>query len=284
MAVYMTPGYIAATTQPLHHARIGWQNLARGAVITANGTAAGSNLYAPANDQTWEWWQGTLAPIPGFWAATFATPTTINYLAVAAHEGGSAQATFVIDYDAGAGWVEIPGSEFSPADDSPVMVLFENIVCDAIRIRGTGVPPLFFPRVCVIHFGKILEMPRPARWIGHVPGVLNRQFEARPNISERGQRLGNSLIREGLSAAFEFANLDEHWVRATFDLFMRNCMRYGYFIAWRPNQFPDEVLYGWTDQPFPPVNAHGGINRRMSVSWQMKCHNWQGVQAWESES
>ena len=278
--ITLTPAYLAATAQPLLHARIGWQNLARGAVITANGTASGTNLYAPANDQTWEWWQATTAPLPAYWAATFTTPQLVNYCGIAAHEAGSANMTLVLEYDAGGGWVEIADTTISPADDSPIMILFENIICNAIRIRAIAGD--FAPRVCVIHFGKVLEMPRPARWMGHTPGILNRQFEVRPNISERGQRLGNSLIREGLAAAFEFSNLDEHWIRTTFDLFARNCMRYGYFISWRPDQFPDEVLYGWTDQPFPPVNSQGGINRRMSVGWRMSCHNWEGVTAWES--
>ena len=165
-------------------------------------------------------------------------------------------------------------------DDSPIMILFETIPCLGVRLVGWN--STFAPRVGVIHFGKVLEMPRPARWMGHTPGILNRQFETRPNMSERGQRLGNSLIREGLSAAYEFSNLDEHWVRTTFDLFVRNCMRYGYFMAWRPDQFPEEIFYGWTDQQFAPSNTQGGINRRMSVSWRMDCYNWENVAPWVS--
>jgi hypothetical protein len=59
-------------------------------------------------------------------------------------------------------------------------------------------------------------------------------------------------------------------------------MRYGYFISWRPDQFPDEVYYGWTDKAIVPVNSQGGINRKMSVSWAMDCHSPENVQAWES--
>jgi len=278
--IYMTPAYLAATTQPLHHARIGWQNLARGAVITASSTYPGASLYAPTSDQTWEWWQPGVLPGVAWWEATFTTPQIVNYCAIAAHELGSAGNTIFLQYEFGGGWITIADILISPADDSPIMILFEDIVCNSIRLAGGS--GTFAPHISVIHFGKVLEMPRPARWMGNTPGILNRQFTTRPNMSERGQRLGNSLIREGLSASFEFSNLDEHWVRTDFDLFMRNCMRYGYFMAWRPDQFPDEVLYGWTDKPFAPVNSQGGINRRMSVSFPMDCHNWQNVTAWSS--
>lgn len=278
--ILMTPAYLAATTQPLLNARIGWQNLARTAVITSSGVAAGSSQYAPISDQTWEWWQPTAHPANPWWAATFATPQLVNYCAIAAHEIGSAGGTIWVQVDLGGGWIDVADTTLSPANDAPIMILFENIVCEAVRVIGTG--GTFAPHVSVIHFGKVLEMPRPARWMGHVPGILNRQFETRPNIAERGQRLGNSLIREGLAASFEFSNLDENWIRTTFDLFMRNCMRYGYFISWRPDQFPDEVLYGWTDRPFAPSNSQGGINRRMSVDFPMACHNWQNVTAWSS--
>jgi hypothetical protein len=199
---------------------------------------------------------------------------------MAAHELGSATATIKIQYDDGGGWTDIPDAVISPADDSPIMIIFGDITCNAIRVIGTD--GTFMPRMSIIHFGNILEMQRPAKWMGHTPAILNRNFEKRPNVSERGQRLGASLIREGITTAFDFANLDEHWVRSTFDLFMRNCMRYGYFIAWRPDQFPDEVLFGWTDKPIVPSNTQGGINRRMSVSWGMECHSNENVTAWSS--
>lgn len=278
MAVLMTADYIANTAYPLYFSRIGWQNLARTAVVTASSVAPGSYLQAPISDQTWEWWAPT--SIPAWWAATFPTTQLVNYCAIAAHELGSSGATVRVQYDAGGGWFDVPDAVVSPADDSPIMILFDDIPAIAMQIVITGAS--FSPHVSVIHFGKVLEMPRPARWMGHTPGILNRKFETRPNVSERGQRLGNSLIREGLSASFEFSNLDENWVRSTFDLFMRNCMRYGYFMAWRPQQFDDEVLYGWTDKEFAPVNSQMGVNRRMSVSFQMDCHNWQNVTAWES--
>jgi len=279
MGILMTPAYLAATTQPLLNARIGWQNLARTAVITSSGVAAGASQYAPISDQTWEWWQCHHVAT-SWWAATFTTPQLVNYAAIAAHELSSVGATVHVEVDVGGGWVDVADATVTPTDDSPIMILFEDIMADAIRIYITGASAP--PRISVIHFGAVLEMPRPSRWMGHTPGILNRQFETRPNVSERGQRLGNSLLREGLAASFEFSNLDEHWVRTTFDLFMRNCMRYGYFLSWRPDQFPDEVLYGWTDRPFAPSNSQGGINRRMSVSFPMDCHNWQNVTAWSS--
>jgi hypothetical protein len=276
----MTPAYLAATTIPLHHARIGWENLARGAVIGASSVAAGSYIQAPISDQTFEWWQPGTALSIEWWSATFAVPTVVNYCAIAVHEIGSAGTNIFIEYDDGGGWTQVPGATLTPANDGAIMILFEDISCDAIRLAGIG--GTFLPRIGVIYFGRILEMQRPVKWMGHTPTRFNRDFEKRPNKSERGQRLGVSLIREGLSGKFNIENLSEAWVRSTFDLFIVNSMRYGYFMSWRPDQFPDEVYFGWTDKPIIPVNSRGGQTRVMSVNWESDFHSPENVAAWTS--
>jgi hypothetical protein len=161
------------------------------------------------------------------------------------------------------------------------MILFETIVCDGMRLVGSGGTGA--PRGCVIHFGKVLEMPRPVKWLGHTPSFFNRNITKQANFSERGQRLGVSLIRQGVNVTFDVSNLDEAWMRSEFDLFIQNSLRYGYFVSWRPDQFPDEVVYGWTDEPIIPTNTQGGVNRKMSVSWSMQCHVNENVTPWESE-
>jgi hypothetical protein len=275
----MTPAYQAATAYPLLNARIGWENLARLAVITASSTdTAEAYLQAPISDNTFEWWQAT--SLPAWWSAEFSTAQIVNYCGIAAHEIGSAGATVQVQYETGGVWHDVSDAVMTPTDDSVIMFLFENIACDAMRVRLTGVSGP--PRIGIIHFGSILELTRPIRWMGHTPTRFNRDFDKRPNTSERGQRLGSSLIRQGLSGSFSVANLDETWVRSTFDSFIVNSMRYGYFISWRPDQFPSEVYFGWTDKPIKPVNSQGGTTRLMSVGWDADFHDPENVTAWVS--
>jgi hypothetical protein len=274
----MTPAYIAATAIPLLHARIGWENLARAAVVAGSTTEGDSYEQAPLSDQTFEWWQAT--NLPATWTATFTGSITVNYAAIGAHEIGSAGATVQVQYDAGAGWVNVNDATITPADDGAIMILFENITCNAMRLLITGGAGA--PRIGIIHFGRILEMTRPVVWMGHTPARFNRDFDKTPNVSERGQRLGSSLIRQGLSASFTINNLDETWARNILDPFLVNSMRYGYFMSWRPDQFPAEVYFGWSDKPIVPVNSRGGITRLMSLNWKMDCHDPENVAAWES--
>jgi hypothetical protein len=279
MSILMTPAYIAATAYPLLHARIGWENLARLAAISASSTdGAEAYLQAPISDQTFEWWQAV--NLPAWWAATFSTPQVVNYCGIAAHEIGSAGATVQVQYQTGGVWHDVTDATLTPTDDGAIMILFEDITCDAMRIRITGVSGA--PRIGIIHFGRILEMTRPVKWMGHTPARFNRDFDKRPNTSDRGQRLGTSLTRLGISGQFNCDNLDETWVRNTFDNFIVNSMRYGYFISWRPDQFPAEVYFGWTDKPIVPTNSRGGVTRYMAVNWAMDCHAPENVQAWES--
>jgi hypothetical protein len=278
MSILMTPAYLAATAIPLHHARIGWMNLARGEVLDASSTHADSFLYAPVSDQTWEWWQAN--NVPAWWSVTFTTPHVVNYVGIAAHELGSYGNTVQVQYDAGGGWVDVPDAVLTPADDGAILIIFEDIIADAVRIYITGGTAA--PRISVINVGKILEMVRPVKWMGHVPARFNRDYDKRPTVSERGQRLGASLIKYGLQASYSVANISEAWARNVFDLFIVNCMTYGYFISWRPDQFPDEVYYGWTDKPIVPSNSVGGITRLMAVDWNMDIHNPQSATAWGS--
>jgi hypothetical protein len=188
--------------------------------------------------------------------------------------------TIHIEYDSGGGWTDIAGSISPCTEDCPIMILFEDITCNAVRVSIAGAGG--HPRIGIIHFGHVLELTRPIRWMGHTPARFKREFDKRPNESARGQRLGTSITRMGLSGEFDVENLDETWVRNTFDLFIVNSMKYGYFLAWRPDQFPDEVFYGWTDKPIIPVNSVGGVNRKMRVSWPMDIHYPENVTAWSS--
>ena len=174
MSILMTPAYLAATAYPLLHARIGWENLARLATIAASSTNTGeSYLQAPISDQTFEWWQAI--NLPATWAATFSAPQVVNYCGIAAHEIGSAGATVQVQTQNGGVWTDVTDATLTPTDDSAIMILFEDITCDAARIRitGAGGPP----RIGIIHFGHVLEMARPVKWMGHTPTRFKRDFE-----------------------------------------------------------------------------------------------------------
>lgn len=267
MAIVMTANYLAATTVDSWKTRIGYENRARGELITASSEASGTYKQACTSDQTFEWWQS--ASMPAWWAVEFTSPTTINYVGIAVHGLGANSCTVKVQFYAAGAWHDIAGAEATPSDDKPIMILFEDKTYSQYRIYITGSGA---PRIGVIYMGRVLEMDRPVKWMGHVPAYFNRSFEKRPTTSERGQRLGTSIIRQGRQASFDANLISETWMRSTFDDFIVSAQQYGYFISWRPTQFADEVFFGWTEQPIIPENSQGGVTRKMSISWDMNIH------------
>lgn len=272
MSVLLTSSYVLSETleAPAWHTRIGWNTIARkdGAAITASSTDSGSYAEAPVTDQTFEWWQPT--SLPATWEVDAGEAVDVDYVGIAAHELATCECAVKVQHsDDGSAWSDVPGAERAPGTDGPLMMLFDEVSARYWRIRITGTAE---PRIGVIYIGKALAMQRPVQWNGHTPGVMNRVVTKRPAMSDRGQYLGTTIIREGFEVSYEANNLDEDWVRETFDDFAKAAIRCGYFIAWRPTQFPKEVLFGWTENPIVPTNTQGGRTRRMGVSWSMRAH------------
>jgi len=254
---------------PVWHTRILSDNIARdGSVSASSNDDTEGHINAPASDQTFEWWRPN--SMPAWWAVDAGSSADVDCVGIAVHDMQENDVAVKVQYSSdGNSWNDVEGAEAIPETESPVMILFKAQSARYWRLYFTGGSP---PRIGVVYIGKAIAMPRPVQWMGHAPGTLNANTIKRANQSERGQRLGATVIRIGFEAAFTVSNLDEDWIRDYFATFMRQARRYGYFIAWRPTQFPREVLYGWTDDDIVPENAQGGTTRLMSVSWDMMAH------------
>ena len=269
--ILLTPAYILShtVTVPIWHTRIGWHTIARGGSVSASSNHASGYVQAPVSDQTFEWWQPT--SLPAWWRVDAGEAADCDYIGIGAHDLGSKNCTIVVQSSQNdVDWTDIDGTTSLPGNDSDIMILFAETMARYYRLRIISGDDE--PKIGVIYIGKALEMIRPVRWLGHSPTRFGRVIQKTANMSERGQRLGSSLIRQGLEANFEAHNLDERWVRSTLDQWIVNSQRYGYFIAWRPTQFPLEVFFGWTDQAIVPQNSQGGINRKITVNWPFTAH------------
>lgn len=267
MSIVMTTAYLAATGVDSWKTRICYENLALGETLTASSEESGTFLEAVVSDQTWEFWQPDA--LPAWWQVEFTGSTDIDYVAIAAHTLGSCGCTIKVQYDDG-GWNDVTGTSHSPTDDDPIIILFGSTSSTKFRLYITGSGDM--PQIGVMYFGEVLELDRPAKWMGHTPSYFNWDIVKRPTASERGQRLGTSLIRQAREGTFNIDLVSETWMRSTFGPFILAAQRYGYFIAWRPTQFANEVFFGWTDSPIIPNNSKGGTTRKMSVSWDMTIH------------
>jgi hypothetical protein len=255
------PSAVASESYPLTHARIGYDRL--DGTPTASTAANGSPALGAYTVNTYEHWQPTA--LPAWWKVSAQEPTLVNYCGIAVHQliGEAVQ----VQYSANdSDWTSILAAPALITNGDPILILFPEVSARYWRIAIEGSE---LPAIAHIRFGYALTMMRPI-FAGHNPGPLNRETAINPNVSERGQFLGRSIIRSGVREAFAWQHLDPDWYRENFDPFVLDARENPFFIAWRPN--PDspsenDVIYGWVNDDMAPTNM--GIRDLMSVSMEV---------------
>ena len=263
MGMIIAPRFILSQPvqieQPPNHARIGFRTIWRrdGATVSASSAQEGFPASAAANELTYEFWRPTA--LPAQWSVDAGRDVAVDYCGIASHtlRGLSIQ----VQYLGAEGWTTV--GERTPADNRPIMILFDRVEAQEWRINiiGSGSAP----SVGTVFFGQALQMQR-GLYGGHSPITLSRQTTREPNRSERGQWVGMSLVRGGTRADFSWRHLTADWYRQNFDPFVEYATQSSgtFFIAWRPQQFPQEVGYCWVDQDdIQPSNM--GIRDLMQV-------------------
>lgn len=242
---------------PLTHARIGYQSICTASNVIASSEAAGFPAGDATNIFTNEFWQPTA--LPATWTCDAGTGADTDYIGIAAHTLGSSQCSVTIEYSTdNSTWTQL--NAFLPPDNRPVMLIYPTVTARWWRFTLNG-PTI--PRIGVIYIGQALQMQR-AIYGGHAPLTLSRQTTIYNQLSESGQFMARSIIRQGNSTSFEWKNLTADWYREFFDPFVRAARTRPFFIAWRPSRFPEEVGYVWTSEDIKPSNM--GTRDYMQVS------------------
>lgn len=246
--------------QPIRHPRIGIRSLFYDGTVTASSEATAHPKENATDALDWDWWEPT--SMPAWIAVDAGQAVDVTYLGIAAHDLRTQGVTVTLQSSTdGVSWSDI--SSFVPSDNSPQMLITARNTARYWRVYLEGNAP---PKIGVVQLGLALAMQRPI-YQGHSPMSLSRQTDIRPNRAEGGSRLGRSIIRRGNATSVSFENLSAQWVRDHFDPFIKMARTYPFFWAWRPNQFPDEVGWGWVNDDIVPENS--GPRNLMSVGFDV---------------
>ena len=158
----------------------------------------------------------------------------------------------------------ITRAEVTPENNNPIMALFNSASVRRVRVSFGGAAT-----VGVVSAGIALQMQRPI-FGGHNPITMSRQTEYQSRRSESGNFVSRNIIRKGLSGSYEWSNLTDDWVREYFDPFIESARKLPFFIAWRPESYPDEVAYAWTTGDISPSNI--GTRNLMSVGMDVQAY------------
>ena len=240
----------------LNNARIGYQSYLDDAILTTLlPSQDGYPIENIKTGQTFEVFKSTVSA--EIISIDLGVAQDIDYIGMV----GKNIQTYGLEYSLdGINYTQI--SLGSLTDNIAIMGLFESTTARYWRILvGTGTTDTI--NIANVKLGQVLAMYRPI-YGGHSPITLSRKTTYKPNMSEGGEFLGRTITRYGYTGSYNWQHLPATWYREAFDPFVKHARTGTYYIAWRPETFPQEVAYGWTNEDIIPSNM--GIRDLMQVS------------------
>ncbi len=240
------------TIWPLTHARIGYKNLITKDNISGPAGEDNFPIESMALKITTEMYKPSTANAVVNVDLGFAQD--VNYFGLVGRNMGIVKLEYSFN---NIDFVEV----YEKDDGSSVisMGLFTLQTAQYWRFTFTGAGQ----EIITVFLGVTLDMMRPI-YGGHTPLDLSRKTAMRPRLSETAQFMGITIQRQGFGTSYDWTNLTASWVREQFKPFIFAARTQPYFIAWRPETFPDEVGYVWTMSDIAPQNM--GTRDLMSVN------------------
>jgi hypothetical protein len=243
MTIIISP---AASASP----RIGYKNLFESAsTVTASSEATGyegSNVY---NWDTSSYWKPA-ATGTHYLTATFSSAVTVDYFAIYAHNLHTYNASVQLQYSTdGTTWNDATDPQ-APSTSRPVFVSFTSILAAWLRIKlvTTSGPA----QIGVASFGEAMIFPSGMK-PGFQPPTLSREGKYMNSVSEGGQFLGRSLLRNGAKTKIDLILLDPLWVRENWEPFIRHAEAMPFFFSWDYENHPNEAAFCFTSGKIPPA-------------------------------
>ena len=246
------------STDTSKNVRMGYQSILTGVTPTAAAVCLIPN--------TFERWRPATGTVTAVFIASAAAST--DYVAIGAHNLGTAGATVTIATAATVGGALTTRATLTPADNKPIYIEFTAASVQEVRVTLTGGTNR---EVGVVYAGKQLIMSRFI-YGGHSPITLSSQTQYRNSVSETGQWLGRTIARQGLQTEYNFTLVDDEWYRENFEPFVQSAKKTPFFIKWRPDLYPLEAAYVWTTGDITPSNRGGGT-RLMQFSFGVEGHD-----------
>ena len=279
--VQIVPNQITFEKYPFSHARIGYDNILTSiqyTVISGNdfdgysAYGAFGNFQSCLTNQTWERWGeqliGATGSSTGGCDITFNDSQLIGYVAIAAHnfreiEKYRAVLVYITVYFTN-GDIEI--FTFSNTDanaNKPLSeILFFELedkskAVDSIEIRYPVIDQIP-TEIGVLFTGQLMIMERPI-YAGHSPAQLSDDVVFTNSMSSNGNFIGRTIESQSYKTSYSWRHLTPDWYRSTFQPFVEYAKEKPFFIQWRPDLFPDEVIYCWTTKDIKPTNMGVGL-------------------------
>lgn len=259
---------------------VGYHSVLTPSDIYASATSVrpARNAWTPDTALAWEGeaYQGVPATLIQYLTLENPNNEAVDYIGIARHNFGSSQLTFNIQYSesGGASWANVTSDRLVPTDDS-ILVYFDARNSGLFRIRIQKYSSeIDAPIVGHVKLGTALVLQRRI-YVGHRPATLSKKVKRQTYGSESGQYLGQVVTRSYYTSSIEQENNTPAFVRDNIvpfinhvngEVVVEDTAPSTFFFAWRPSDYSDEVVYGWTRGNIEPENQ-GGDNIGGRMSW-----------------
>lgn len=194
-----------------------------------------------------------------------------NYVALAVHNlQGQLIQIFGATGDSPNDYVELFPETAIPSN-RPMIFEFESGQYTSIRIRidNTSVGNDDFKSIAIMQVGQLLRFSRGVKIDTDHPVVTrNLKTDSLAGFSEAGQFMGKLIRNQIRESKFEFSNIpnddmtpEGFWLTYWLEDF---AAQYPFFIAWAPDDYPEDVGFGWTTGDIEPLQ--NPVTRRWSFA------------------
>lgn len=246
---------------------IGWHSVVRPQDISVSGTgtsgAGGENVEAMWSPDTYTFWRSSLFHSSGGTNVyiTLANPQAlaVDYIGIAGHnfvDGGSGPLSFQMQHSFnGTTWIATNSALAITSNPSAIIMHFNLLQAPLHRLRvyipGMSSGQNAQVQIAHIRMGRMLRLQRKM-YVGVTPFTMDKRVEKIVSVSDSGKYLGTRVKSIHNLYTINQENNDPAWVRANVVPFLDHAEliksdSYGpagtFFAAWRPESYPNEVLY-----------------------------------------
>lgn len=256
-----------ATQSAINRPIIGWHSVVRPQDISVSGLgtsgAGAEGVEAMWSPDTYTFWRSTLFHSSSesnvFINISNPQALAVNYIGIAGHnfaDGGAGPLAFQMQHSSdGSTWTSTTDLAVAPSGN-PVLIHFNQVQAQYHRLR-ISVPAMTFGQtaqvqIAHLRMGRMLRLQRKM-YVGVTPFTLDKRVVRINSTSASGKYLGGRIESIHNLYAINQENNDPVWVRAHIVPFLDHAELIGsndsygpagtFFAAWRPESYPNEVLY-----------------------------------------
>ena len=235
------------------------------------------NAWTPDTAQVWEGqaYSGVSATLSQYLLLENPDAQLVDYIGIARHNfyTGGYTVTIQASNDM-VSWDNVAAPTAYNSNDS-ILYYFNARASLYFRIKidKTGTD-IIAPIIGHVKLGNVLVLQRRI-YVGHQPATLTKYVKKSSYGSENGQYLGQIVQRSYYKTEIKQENNSPAFVRSKIVPFINHVNGQSvvndtapatFFFAWRPGDYPTEVVYGWTNDNIHPENS-GGDKMGGRMSW-----------------